>query len=337
MMKNKLSKIFITSALLILANPALSSLAEIASYQQYINKITGSDDNLLKSSKNIWEIAYSKAMESWLTENEKILNQKITTKYKSRLVISINSSGDITGIEVLDLKEKDFNKFKNLIAEISDIKFAALPKELSVNADLKLILDTDLLFFERQAINYLSDEDQFKIGHIRPVAKVKLEQKQVFQKDQSNNINELIGKIQATENLKAKLISPDFMDYPRIGEELSFKLEDGTVMKAHISNIARTKLLLEVHQLKYEQESINTKLNFIVKNTNSKNFTRELLNSALNTALQGGILNGISSYGIVPGTLAIAGATGKALQLNDTTASFNWSKGDTIVLEKIGG
>lgn len=315
-MNTKLTQALLTSTLLILANPALSSLAEISSYQNYINKITGASSN---SAKNIWEISYLPAIENWLIENEKILDKEITIKYKSRLVISINQSGSITGIELLDLKEKDFNKFKDLIAQLNNIQFTSLEEFVS-NEDLKLILDTDLLFFERQAINYLSNEDQFRTKPIRP-----------------NNINELVSKIQTRENLKAELLNPDFMDYPRIGEELSFKLEDGTVMKAHISNISRSKLLLEVHQLKYEQESINTKLNFIVKNTNSKNFTRELLNSALNTALQGGILNGISSYGIVSGTLAIAGASGKALQLNDTTASFNWSKGDTIVLEKIGG
>ncbi len=311
----KLSQFFITSALLILANPALSSLAEISSYQQYINKITGEGTS---SAKNIWEISYSSAIEDWLSENEKILDKGISTKYKSRLVLTISQSGNITGIDVLDLKEKDFNKFKNLIAQLSNIQFTHVP-EVATNEDLKLILDTDLLFFERQSMNYLSDEDQFKI---RPI--------------ESNNINELISKIQTTENLKVQLISPEFLDYPRIGEELSFKLEDRVFMKAHISNIFSNKLLLEVHQLKYKQVSIHTKLNFIAKNTNSKNFTRELLNSALNTALQGGIFNGISSYGIVPGTLAIAGATGKALQLNDTTASFNWSKGDTIVLEKQG-
>lgn len=307
----KLSQIFITSTLLILANPALSSLAEISSYQNYINKITGTTSI---SAKNIWEISYSTTIENWLSENEKILDKEITTKYQSRLVISIDQTGNISGIELLDLEEKDFNKFKNLIAQLINIQFSPIP-EFATNKGVKLILDTDLLFFERQALDYLSDEDQFKI-----------------QATKQNSINELISKIQTKENLKAELLNPDFMDYPRIGEELSFKLEDGTVMKAHISNIARSKLLLEVHQLEYEQERINTKLNFIVKNTNSKNFTRELLNSALNTAIQGGILNGISSYGIVPGTLAIAGASGKALQLKDTTASFNWSKGDTIVL-----
>lgn len=315
---SKFSKILITG--FIIAN--LIKPAFALYHQEYLNKIFSQN---LQPSINLNEIEYSKDLEAWLNQSEIIINQRLSNRIPAKLILDVDSNGYIESIDLLETQENDTEKFKNIIAILSNIKFPSLPNDLG-DKYLRLTLDLSFLYFERPVVNYLTEADDLKI-----------------QNQTKSNLSELIQELNSLHSLETELVDPETIIYLNTGDRITLRVTDKALsdefkeikLKAHILNSNRSQSLIEVYAIENNAISSNTKLQYELNhNINKKIFTAELINSSLNSAMQGGIINAISSYGIVPASLAILTASGKAMQLEESSNAINLCKGDLVIINK---
>lgn len=162
--------------------------------------------------------------------------------------------------------------------------------------------------------------------------------KKLISKNQNPFMKEEITKYNSeVEKYKIKLLKPNFIDYPSIGEDISFEIIENS--SSIIKNNKEKKIIngkvIKTSRNKILVHSEDTLWQFDAKAVDSKaNLFDSTINGALIGAMAVGISNGIASYGIANGAGATLGALDGILKETEKDVSFNLNQNDLLVVNK---
>jgi len=147
----------------------------------------------------------------------------------------------------------------------------------------------------------------------------------------------LIEKIFVNSQLEAKLIEPQFVDFPYLGESFNFLLDDSLMLKAKVMDLKPKAIWFRSSYAEHQGCPLHIDLVFKVERpkTDSHDTCNVALASGLGAAVSADIPMSITTYGILPGALVIAGAVGAALQEHEQLKSFDFKHGDFLSLSDI--
>lgn len=278
-------------------------------YDEYLNKVSPELEMKTKFFKNL---DYNQEALTWLDKVDLALDPESYGTYNASFFLGIDEAGNITGIEIEELRETDPESFKAFIAKLAAFRFPALPKGLE---NTIFNLDARTLYIDRK----IELSDSVEVHKL---------------KTSSNSI----ASLEMTDKeLSLKLLEPRYLDYPVLGEELVFlNEEDASVIRSRVVNVEKNKIKVLAHQIKHNDDIYHLNLAFDVERprNNSHETLRAVLESGFGAATIAGIGSSISSHSIMPGAFALMGMTGAALEEHEKVKSFDFVRGDKISLTK---
>lgn len=280
-----------------------------SSYIDYLSKTIEATDSLGQEFSAI-NLENQPDIQSWLKEIDMKLNSQELGNYDSELLISFAEDGYINKISIAKLNEDDIEKFKTFISKLNNTRFAKPPESIAANTVFKL--DTGMLYLERNP-DYLKRQDQVELKSTRKI-------------DFEQNIN-LLSK---ASQIEAQLIKPNYIDYPSIGDILTLRVNDNLIVNAKIIEQNSKSITVLIKQIDDKLVDLLFVINKPQKDFHSTNSM--ILASSLGAATSAGIAVSISSYGIVPGTMALVSGIGTAIKEINDQVSFNLSQGDKLRL-----
>ena len=294
---------------LICVGVTISSVQAVFEYDEYLNKVISKPNLETKFFKNLDHGAETQA---WLDKVDETLNPSSCSSYDASFFLSLDSEGNVSGIEIEELRETEPVKFKAFVAKLASFKFPALPDELDRTV---FNLDARTLYLDRKL----------------DLARHKLQVKRSFTSFRMTG-----DEFVMADELELKLVKPRYLDYPVLGEELVFSKDDGSIIRTRIIDVEKDRIKVLAHQLKKEDEIYHLNLAFNVErpNKHSHETLKVVLESGFGAATLAGISGSMSSDGIMPGAFALMGMTGAALEEHEKVKSFNLVRGDSISLTR---
>ena len=289
-------KVFLSVLLSFLA---ISVTADTDAYSDYLAKIFPQS-----SAQSHKVLEASPALTKWFEDLDKLLDSDKLETYKGYFNFELDERSNIETLEIVSLEEKDFDKFKDFVAQISALDFPDCDCDLT---GTKFSLEAQSLYVDRpdQGTAYL---------------------KASINKDLDTKI----------ENISDDFVlhKPKYLDYPYIGQEIILKNTEDVFLKTYVTEKKASKLSLNAFQAYDDDESMVLDFDFELKRKGDKNFVAKLMRSGFANGLKAGILTSYQTYGIAPGALAIMGMTGTALIENETEDSFSLQKGEILKIKK---
>lgn len=297
----------------VLINSPATALLELSFYQNYLAKLIASRPAELsyKFFANYnWD--HDPQVQSWLKQLDQDLQQLREFAYVADLAIVFAADGSIKFLDLENITEQDFDKFKNLITKLSDFRTQALPE--SLREDLWVYdLDAKWLYVARNVVP-------------EPVKKL-----------DDPIIQATLPDLKLDQQYTVKLLEPEFVDYPVIGQAILLQL-DRNILDAKVWQVDKQHIYLDVHRILdiNNQNPINLFAQQLVLSIDRpKNNSHEVLStvivSGLNFASQAGLQTSMASYGILPVGLAVVGMGAAVLKNNEEQLSFGLSRGDSLI------
>lgn len=259
---------------------------------------------------------------SWLKDLDAKLNPCYLGTYDADLLLNFAADGHIAAISVNVLREQNLDKFKSFIAKLQTLQAQPLPAEISLETVFKL--NARMLYIERSE-SYLGklNAESSKLN---------------VQENPGFNIAELLNYFQANSEIKVELLEPGYIDYPRIGEALTFHLKDvqykGLKLYANVISLEDKAMLVKLNRV--GDKLIDLVFRIDRPSKDSRSTLATVINSGLGSAMGAGITASLASNGIIPGVLALTNMTGTLMKERGELLSFNLVKGDEVVLVNKG-
>ena len=287
---------YLLLALIVLTNQAV--LAQDI-YQTYLTKVFGDYKSLTKTFATE---SLDTDKEAWLEDLDKRLN---IVSYDADIKFTLDREGHIEDLKLVDLRQKDFEAFKDFISELVAFEFVVGGK-----------LDLSAYEFELEASTlYLARTEEYDILSPKPKAK------------------DLADKL-ANKDSNYILVSPKNLGYTSLGQKVIFKNQDDLYLEAFVTDIGKKAINLKAYKAYDEDEVSHVDFSFDLKRPKDENYLSNLFNTSIGTAISTGFMTAYSSYGVVPGLAALGSLTGKALISNETDKSFSLNRGEELKLEE---
>lgn len=289
---------------LILSFLTLSAIAvDRSEYDIYLSKIF---ETKFHPKKDFTTIEVSSTLKNWLVEVDEILDTNKISAYNADFKFNLDELGNIVAVELVNLEENDFDKFKNFVEYLSSIRFPAASIDLS-----------RFNFYLEGATLYLD----------RP--------KQVSIKLEATKTKDLDSKLASLTQDEFYLVKPKYLDYSFLGQEILMKNGKGVFLKSYVTTKKDSKIFLNVFKAYDEDELVHMNLDFIITIEKDKNLAFKLVRSGLANGLKAGLVNSYNTYGIAPGALALMGMAGTAIIDHETENSFSLEKGEILQIKKV--
>jgi hypothetical protein len=279
------------------------SLSVTASpYQEYLDKIFSSS---YEARREFVTIKQSNELDEWLLKIDNILNTDKVKTFDGDFKFTVDHLGNIDSLEIIELYEDDFEKFKAFISDISTIR---LPEYSADLTNFNFSLEASTLYLDRPF------SSEFELSANKTI-----------------DLETKIGEIETDFTL----YKPSYLDYPYIGQEIILKNNQGVFLRSYVTQKHKSKILLNAFQVYDDDEAKKLSLDLELKRVDDKNFIAKLIGSGIANGLKAGIVNSYNSYGIAPGALALMGMAGTAMIEHETEDSFSLMKGENLKIKKV--
>jgi hypothetical protein len=253
----------------------------------------------------------SAGQSAWINKIEESLEQSGIRAFDADFLFTVDGDGNISKLSLLETRSLDFDAFKNFVADF--IKWR-MPITEGTNTGL----------FKLNAAHFC----------IQPVTAF------------SNNN---LMKNFKNSPLKVKLLSPPYVDFPSIGEELSFQIAEepeiqgvdsrtllnGASFTAIVINLDRDLMQVHSTQIKLANgQKVYCPMSWIIKRQEPSGgrLLDRLMNSVSSSVAQSGITASVVSYGMLPAALGAAGILSGVIDDFTERYSFNLTQGDLITI-----
>lgn len=303
-------------AILTLLSNCLMTRAYYSDHQAYLNKLISQPQNIEKTFVD-YDNQNNFSIKNWLEKVDRQLNPQIFN-YRGDFKFQLSQDGSIKTLAIDKLEEDDLVKFKSFLNNLLALRLPILPKDIS--EDTIFDLDGDLLYIRRKFHETLLKTGFTSLASSESVLK--------------NTIDELKLK----RELKLKLIKPNFLDYPNLGEELVFQDHNDLFFYAYVEELSKREIKLKFYKVANDKNSMATDLAFKVERPkeNSQISCNVVLSSGFAAGSQIGVGNAIASYGVIPGALTVLGMFGATLQEFETEKSYSFGRGDLVSMVSSG-
>ena len=268
-------------------------------YQAYLTKIFGDYKPVAKAFATE-SLDHDK--EAWLEDLDQRLN---FANYDADIKFTLDKEGHIEDLKLVNLRQKDFDAFKDFISELVAFEFVVGDK-----------LDLSSYEFELEASTlYLARIDEHEVLAAKSKAK------------------DLANKL-ANKDSNYTLVSPKNLEYTSLGQKIIFKNQDDLYLEAFVADAGKKAINLKAYKAYDDDEVAYVDFSFDLKRPKDENYLSNLFNTSIGTAISTGFMTAYSSYGVVPGLAALGSLTGKALISNETQKSFSLNRGEELKLEE---
>lgn len=312
--------IFIMSLCLFVAlESSADSYIPKARYSNYLAKMINSQLNKDAFIYDFKQIKYDAEINAWLESLDSALDTRRLPRLDADFELILSKDASIEALKLLEIREDNFEKFREFSANIMDLKLPALPE--SMPAYTKFRLHTKWMYIDRNTSGLSLAEDE------------------IFDFDRAQLAKSYsIKDLKEGESIEAVLIEPGFIDYPRIGEQLKFELPElKAKAQARVIDVNNKEAKLLVNKFSLDNGAlINKEQLYVLKQQNedaAANYAEAMVNNAAYMMNIVGIGPAISTNGIAVGAAIALGMGTGALKEYKQAYSFNISKGDSFILE----
>ncbi len=278
------------------------SAESIQDYKAYTHKIF---DSVKEAKIPFASLKANSEIEKWITSVDSQLDTDNLVNYNVDLVFSLDQLGQIDAIELRELKEFDFEKFKTFISALSSLRFPQLSKGLS---NFNYELEGKTLYLHRPTLEAIQ-------------AKIR----------KDNQLEEKLKNIDSNFSL----VKPNFLEYSFIGQEIIIKNNQDLYFKTYVTDQKNKEIYLKAFLVYDKTHTQKINFDFILEKDKNQGFVTKLIESGIGGALKAGLVNSYTSYGIMPGALAVLSMTGTTLLENETEDSFSIEHGEKIEIKTL--
>jgi hypothetical protein len=267
----------------------------------YLSKITETE---FETNVRFEDLDFSDRPEVtvWLEQMDQALDA--LPRLAVNLDLKLDHQGKVTALYLLYSEDNDNEELKDFLASLLESSFPLMPE--AIDKSTVFNLDCSAMYLERQA-------------------------------SVQSKMDLLNQKKQLAENSHIKLLEPEYIDYPRLGELMKFTYAD-QVFLARIIDVKKDFFDIELELIKDDslKKVLQDQFYRIERSgKNSHDTCSVVLQSGLNHALSAGIFSAIGSHGLIPGVAALLGMSGTILQERERQESFDLVKGQTIKFKEI--
>jgi hypothetical protein len=301
-----MKKLFLVLFLIFMGSPTevfSKSELETEAYKSYLSKLIPS----LKADNIILEIASDQTPDSkWLQDLEKSLYENVQSRFDADFVFTLTKEGYIRTLDILEIRENDFQVFKKFLAEF--LAFCPEAPPVGLSPTHRFHLNAKWLYID----TYNSIENTLESSR--------------FTKLISKNPREDLEKrISRYKILQVKLLKPSYIDFPAIGEEIEFLFTEDqseSLIKTQVEAYNSKKLFLRSKDLHFELDRPETK------------YLSYFGDAALTGATKGGVFLATQTYGISTASFTALALGGAYLLDKETETPLGINSGDMVTLRQ---
>lgn len=287
----------------LMAPEKLNKSEKLSLYREYLAKLVPSFNpaSILKQSED--KEPFNLEHLNWFESLEKSMYENIGTRFDADFIFTLTDRGFIKTVDLIDIREDDFDAYKTFLSELLAFKSKPLPEGFSEND--KFTLNAKWLYID--SFLDLSDlaENISKINH-------------------QNNFSKNYNFFDLENEFKAKLIKPSYIDYPALGEKFEFSIPDKNpkaILKTEVEGFDSKKIFLRSDDLHFEMDRPKLSSEFLIA-------------GAFNGLSKGGLGLAIQSYGISTASFTVLALGGAYLLDKDTENSMELNSGEVVTLRR---
>lgn len=310
---------------------------DLNAYKNYLAKIvpqnpfnTSFKESPYKKTFDFANLNYDEKIKKWLSDVDARFNNSKLQNFNADFEMTLNKDGYITSLNILELREHNYSKFKDFLAQFTTKRFPQLPESLPENT--KFVFNTEWFYLDRR---YDAEEEEL----------IENESEEALEAD-NQSLKELT-KINEFTDVEITLIKPNYIDFPRVGEKIIFRTEAtgeglplSAVFKGRIVDVGKKHMTILSSKVKLANGKVATKdmLWRIDADEFDKgsNMMASMTSGAITWMSTVGLSTAISTHGIAAGGAVALGAISGWLKERGKTHSFNLSKNETIKVKQGG-
>lgn len=308
------SLLLIAFLLLAIISDANASTNE---FENYLNKVIEKPNYKDYVFFEDLDFSHDKSIQKWLGQLDLKLDTDLIGSLEASFFLTLDKDGSITSLEIEDINEAEtsFYEFKSFITKLLLNKMPRLPKQIDKNTIF--YLDASMLYIERKEA--LINNNQ--ANSFLPKAKALLK-----------------ANLAKLDSLKLELTSPNYIDDPALGEYYTFYSKElDAYLSARVVDYSRKSVNLYAEYIvsrkdKSEQVVLNTVFEVPTYQLSNSSIAKNIYVSGFASAFKASLSSAIVSNGILPGSFALIGILGSALQEYEHKPSINMSEGDSVIV-----
>lgn len=330
-MKRKLALSLILSASLGLGSSARYITDTEISWQRsdfetYLSKYISSPDS---DGLYFTKLYLNDEIEKWLEKVDYDLSNKSKIpSFDSDFEFTLDEDGYVSSMNVIDLRDDNVDKFKDFVSAFTEWQAPVIPGTLPANT--KFIINGKWLYVDRS----------FDIEEEANITKLTVAKSESIKE-------EFVSALDSMEEAEIRLVSPEYIDFPHIGELINFELVSQGIpqydghpagFSGRIVNVKGKKIDILTSKIDLGNGEVLTKDVLWSIKAKTPDAASNMIASVSTGALIGmstvGISAGISTNGIATGAGAALGVIAGLLKERERIPSLNLEQGETIKINQ---
>ncbi len=311
-------------------------------YKNYLAKLINQS-----SSEKLYdfnELNYDAAISKWLEDLDAELNRLNLPSLNADFEFTLNRRGNVISLQILELREDKPQVFRDFSSAFLSFKAPALPESIPENTKFKI--NARWSYVDRANDLELSD-DAFSLSASKADIAfsdydAKLEFPDSPASPKASQLENLLVSMANEKNFALTLIEPRYIDFPRVGEKIVFRVDDGlekpAIFQGRIIKTGKRDMEILTSKIKFLDGSTATK--DLLWRAEAKmldkgaNLRASMTSGAMTWLAMVDISTAISTKGIAPGAAIVLGMVSGWRKENDKVHSFNLKRNDTILVKK---